>query len=395
MSLGVILLGSLAVEKAADRLNIPAITSYILFGIVIGPHTTGLAGSEVAGASELMSHIVLGLIAFQIGSNFRVDHFGKIGREVLGISLAETASAWLFVTLGVFFLAGTPLHIALVYGAIAAATAPAATMMVIRQYGAKGRFTDVLLGIVAIDDAWGILVFSFSIFIAASVHGGSGLDGGAAAVFAGVGGDILVSVLLGAAMAFLVKHIGGMVRRRGDTLVFVLGGLMATTGLAIFYDISPLLTNIIFGAVLVNIERTAFRYFDFLKTIDWPLYIIFYVVVGMNLEVGLLGSIGMVSAVYFVMRIIGKAAGAWAGGTAVGAPATVRNYMGLALMPQAGVALGLALVARSTFPEVGTAIFTAITASTVVYEVTGPLATRFALSRAGEIRERKKGAERA
>lgn len=388
LSLGIILLGALAAEKVVRRINVPAITSYIVLGIILGPSLLDLAGEGVAGASDVMSHIVLGFIAFQIGSNFRAEDFRKIGAAVVSISLFETLLAWLMVTAGVWLLAGRPLHISLVYGAIAAATAPAATMMVIRQYRARGRFTDVLLGVVAIDDAWGIVAFSVSIFLALSIHGGA--DPAAGEIMGMMARDIFLALAVGAGAAYAVKYAGRYVRRRGDTLTFVLGALLASTGVAIYLESSHLLANIFFGAVLVNIDSTAFRYFDFIKTVDWPLYIIFYVLVGVNLEIHLLAGLGLLAGVYIVFRAFGKMAGAYLGALAAGLESPVRRYMGLALMPQAGVALGLALMAKDRFPGVGDELFAAITATTIIYELAGPLAAKLALSGAGDIPGRAK-----
>lgn len=388
LSLGIILLGGLAIEKVVSRLNIPAITSYMVLGIFLGPTFMDLAGEGVIGASELISHIVLGIIAFQIGSNFYLENFRRIGKTVVSISIFETTGSWLLVTVGIYYFAAQPLYIALIYGAISAATAPAATMMVIRQYRAKGVFTDMLLGVVAIDDAWGIIAFSISLLIAVNLVAGGLGEIGMFHVIMNVGGHIIFSIALGAIMAFLLYKAGAYIRRKGDTLTLILGALLISTGIALYFDLSPLLANMSFGAVLVNIDKRAFRFFDFIKSIDWPLYILFYVLVGVNLKIELLSALGLIASVYIIFRIVGKISGAYIGGFIGGAESGVRKYMGIALMPQAGVALGLALSARSNFPQIGEAMFAAITASTIVYELFGPLATRYALFRVGDARKK-------
>lgn len=384
LGLGIILTGGLAAEKAISRINIPAITAYIILGVLIGPSLLGIIGQEVIGASEFLSNVVLSLIAFQIGSNFHRESLVSIGKTVVCISLAETTLTWLLVAAGTHYVAGQPLHIAFVYGAIAAATAPAATMMIIRQYRAKGVFTDTLLGIVAMDDAWGIVIFSLSLSLAIGIETGGGVGTSLANVFFGVGADILLSVLISSIIAGIVFLLGPYLRSRGDALTFILGALFLNTGVATYLEISPLLANIMFGAVLVNIDKNAFRFFDLLKKIDWPLYIMFYVLVGVNFRIGIISTIGLVATVYLAFRIIGKVLGAYAGGVIIGSEKSIRNYMGLALLPQAGVALGLALLAKSQFPAIGEALFAAITATTILYELFGPIVTKYVLIKVGD-----------
>ncbi len=386
LDLGIILIAALAVEKAVKRLNIPSITIYILLGVLLGPSLLDITGTGVTGGSELLSNVVLALIAFQIGSNFHREEFMKIGKTVVVISLLEATLTWLLVTAGTYYVAAQSLHIAFVYGAIAAATAPAATMLVIRQYGAKGTFTNTLIGIVAIDDAWGIILFSFSLFVAVNIEAGGGVGSGLPHVFMSVGAHLLLSVLIGSIIACIIFWGGPYIKSRGDAQTFILGALFLSTGTSIYLDISPLFTNIVFGAVLVNIDNSAFRFFDHLKKIDWPLYIMFYVLVGVNFRIEVVSTIGLVAAVYIVFRVIGKISGAYVGGAIIGAGKDLRNYIGLALLPQAGVALGLALLARTKLPEIGAPLLVAITATTIIYELFGPMITRYSLVKAGEIK---------
>jgi len=385
LSLGIVLIGGLAAERLVDRYKIPAISSYIFLGIFLGPHAFDLLSADLMEASDLLSNIVLGFIAFQIGKNFSIKNFKVIGKVVISLSLAETAAAWLFVTTGIYFLAGQPVHLALIYGAISAATAPAATMMVVRQYRARGAFTDIMLGIVAIDDAWGIIVFSLSLSIAKVFQAGHYFDGSVFFAALGATVGVLFCIALGLVFALIVSRASIYFKLKGDVLTFILGAVLLNTGIALLFDLSPLLSNMALGAALVNIDKEAFKYFDTLKAIDWPLYILFYAIAGANLEINLLLSLGLIGSVYLVFRVIGKIAGAYCGALIVKSPRAVRNYMGLALMPQAGVALGLAMVAKASFPVAGAAIFSAITATTVIYELFGPMATRYALSKAGEI----------
>ena len=184
---------------------------------------------------------------------------------VLSISLSETLGAWICVTAGIYYLANQPFYVALLFGAIAAATAPATTMMVIRQYKARGLFSDVLLGTVAIDDAWGIMIFSVSLAIAQSIQLGQFSELVIMFVTMKAAGTIFFSVILGSIMAFLVSRTSVYLKRREVMLTFILGAVLINTGIALFFNISPLLSNMFFGAVLVNIEKTSFRFFDSLS----------------------------------------------------------------------------------------------------------------------------------
>jgi Kef-type K+ transport system membrane component KefB len=380
-----VLVGALVAEKIVNYLKVPAITSYILLGILLGPYALNVTGEGLMAASELLSNIVLGFIAFHIGKNFSLEHFKRIGKAVLSISLSVTVATLICVTVGIYYVAQQPFHIALLFGAISTATAPATTMMIIRQYKARGLFTDVLLGTVAIDDAWGIMIFSVSLAIAQILQLGQFSELVIMFVTMKAAGKIFFSMILGLIMAFLVSKISVYLKRREDVLTFILGAILINTGIALYFHMSPLLSNMFFGAVLVNIEKTSFRFFDSLSAVDWPLYVMFYVLAGANLDVGLLSTLGLIGSVYIISRIIGRIGGAYAGAVIVGAEKSIKKYMGLALMAQAGVAIGLAMLAKVNLPHTGGDILNTIIATTVIYEILGPIATRYSLLKARNI----------
>jgi Kef-type K+ transport system membrane component KefB len=385
LCLGIVLLGALVAEKIVNYLKVPAITSYILLGILLGPYALNVTGEGLMAASELLSNIVLGFIAFHIGKNFSLEHFKRIGKAVLSISLSVTVATLICVTVGIYYVAHQPFYIALLFGAISTATAPATTMMIIRQYKARGLFTDVLLGTVAIDDAWGIMIFSVSLAIAQILQLGQFSELVIMFVTMKAAGKIFFSMILGLIMAFLASKISVYLKRREDVLTFILGAILINTGIALYFHMSPLLSNMFFGAVLVNIEKTSFRFFDSLSAVDWPLYVMFYVLAGANLDVGLLSTLGLIGSVYIISRIIGRIGGAYAGAVIVGAEKSIQKYMGLALMAQAGVAIGLAMLAKVNLPHTGGDILNTIIATTVIYEILGPIATRYSLIKARNI----------
>ncbi|WP_162532224.1 cation:proton antiporter [Candidatus Scalindua japonica] len=372
-------------EKIISYLKIPAITSYILLGILLGPFALNVTGEGLIASSELFSNIVLGFIAFHIGKNFSIENFKRIGKVVLFVSIAVTVATLICVTLGIYYVAHQPFHISLLFGAISTATAPATTMMVIRQYRARGLFTDVLLGTVAIDDAWGIIIFSVSLAIAQVLQIGQFSEWIIMAVTVKAAGKIFLSVILGSIIAIIASKISIYLKRREDVLTFILGAILINTGVALYFHLSPLLSNMFFGTVLVNIGKTPFRFFDTVNSVDWPLYVMFYVLAGANLNIGLLSSLGLIGSVYIISRIVGRIAGAYTGAIIAGTEQSIRKYMGLALMAQAGVAIGLAIMARTNLPKTGGTILNTIIATTVIYEILGPIATRYSLSKAGDI----------
>ncbi|MCR4289890.1 MAG: cation:proton antiporter [Candidatus Scalindua sp.] len=385
LCLGIILVGAIIAEKIVNYFKIPAITSYILLGILLGPYALNITGEGLLATSELLSNIVLGFIAFHIGKNFSLENFKSIGRAILSMSIGETIGAWICVTVGIYYLAHQPFYIALLLGAIAPATAPTTTMMVIRQYKAKGKFTEILLGVVAIDDAWGIIIFSLSLSVAHVFQAGQFSEFAMLFIILKTVGKILLSLILGSTVAFLISHASVYLKRSETMLTFILGAILINTGTAIYFDLSPLLSNMFFGAILVNIDKTAFRYFDSLSNADWPLYVMFYVLAGANLEIWQLSTLGLIGTVYIIFRALGLFGGAYVGGVIVQTDNKTTRYLGLALMPQAGVAIGLAMLAKVSFPDAGVLIFNTVIATTVVFEILGPLATRYALSKAGDI----------
>ncbi|MBU0549751.1 MAG: cation:proton antiporter [Candidatus Omnitrophica bacterium] len=384
-SLGFILLFGLVFARLINRIKFPSVTAYLILGILIGPSLANLVSADLFSASGFISNLVLGLIAFSIGQNFSRDNFRKIGRSVIWISLSEAAGAWIMVTSALFFILKQPFHLSLLFGAISAATAPAATVMVIREYKSRGGFTDVLLGVVAIDDAWCLIIFALSLAIAKSVslHLSSNLF-----IFRVILKSMLEiggAFVLGWIVSLLASGFSKYIRTSTEALIYSLGFIFFTIGLSILLHFSVLLACMFLGASLVNLKKTELNFFDTIRTIDPPLYLLFFVLAGANLELHLIKNIGLIGLVYLVFRILGKIGGVSLAGYIVRASESIRKYLGFALVPQAGVALGCALIAKSEFPQFGGLIFTTIIATTVVYELIGPLCTKYALEKSGNI----------
>ncbi len=288
------------------------------------------------------------------------------------------------ITLALFFILKQNFYLSLLFGSIGAATAPAATVMVIREYKARGIFTNTLLGIVAIDDAWCLIIFSISLAIARalSLH----LDVNILKVIFHALVQIIGAFFLGGCFGILLNWLSRFVKTRADLLIITLGLIFFTTGLSTILGLSVLLANMALGTVLVNLKKENYGFFEILHTIDTPFFLFFFVLAGANLDISLLPRIGAIAIVYFVFSILGKVAGASLGAHFSKTTSSVKKYIGFGLVPQAGVALGVALIAKHSFPEVGNFIFTTIVTTTIVFELVGPFATRFALRKAGEIK---------
>lgn len=387
LSLGLILICGFIFTKFLQKVRIPVVTAYLLLGVLLGPSFLDLISDSVFSSSGLISTVVLGFIAFSLGQNFSRSIFSKIGKVVMSISIGEVLGAWILVTLAMWLIAGLPFYVALIFGAIAPATAPATILMIVREYKAKGPFTNTLLGVVAIDDAWGIIVFAFSLAIAKvfiSVDVTTTLT-----VLSGLGAlvEILGAFLLGGVLGFLFIRFSRYIGSQTELLIYVLGFILLNSGLAVFFGLSVLIANMTLGAMLVNIHKTSYKFFETLRNVEAPFYLLFFVLAGANLEINLLGTLSVIGLVYIFTRLPGEMLGAYVGARIAKVDTITTRYIGWGLAPQAGVALALALIAKAHIPQMGNLIFSTIIITTIVYELIGPFFTKFSLSRAGEIHQ--------
>jgi Kef-type K+ transport system membrane component KefB len=384
LSAGLILLLGFVGARLLKLVRLPSVTAFLLVGILIGPQILNLVTVEIFTASEFFSNLVLGLIAFSLGENFRLDKLRQGVKQVMWISLSAALAAWLLVSVAliVYFISiKMPIYPAIVLGAAASATAPAATVLIIREYRAGGLLTELLLKVVAIDDAWCL------IFAAMAIAVGNAMRADVfqmSIVFAGLG-EIFGALVLGGILGYLSSRLSKFVRTREELLVYTLGLLFLNVGLSIALGVSVLLSAMMMGLVLVNIARENYKFFEVMRSVDTPLYLTFFIISGAHLDFAILYKMGIAGILYIVFRTLGKVYGAKLGARVSGAPRSVEDWLGLSLAPQAGVALGVGLVAKVTFPDFGDYIFTIIAATSVVFELIGPLLTKYSLIRAGEI----------
>ena len=389
VSVAVMLLAGYLMTRLTKKLKLPNVTGYILAGILIGPYVLNVVPEFVVNGSEFLPDIALAFIAFSAGQFFRVDTLKKNGAKVMIITLLESLAASLLVFVFTFWVLRLNLAFSVVLAALAAATAPASTLMTIRQTGAKGDFVDTLLQVVALDDVVGLVAYSVAISIALASTAGKGFS--FSALILPIVQNLLV-MALGGAFGLFMKWMNQHRHSSDNRLIIAVALLFSFCGICTAADISPLLGCMAMGMVYINLTDDD-KLFKQLGYFSPPILLLFFVRSGLSFELGSLlspsGSIGsapllLVGVGYFAVRLIGKYIGAFVGCLAVKKPPKVRNFLGLALVPQAGVAIGLAaLGARTLGGEMGQALETIILASSVLYELIGPACAKLSLYLSG------------
>jgi Kef-type K+ transport system membrane component KefB len=385
LSIAIMLAGALLFASLIKRLELPEVSAFLLLGILLGPHSLNLVAEHIYDLSDPISLFALGIIAFMLGEELSLKNLEKTGKTILWISIFETIGVCVVVTAVIYFVLHQPFYMAILLGAIATATDPAATMLVVRQYRAKGIFTNTLLGIVAIDDVWGIITFAVCLSIAELAYMPEAYTSILSPEVIHPLIEIPASLILGAVVAFALSRVSHYFNGGANLLVLVLSCIFVLIGVCLSLDLSVLLANIALGVTLVNIDSDPKKFFDTLREAASPIFIMFFVLAGAHFDVMAFMALGGVGLAYIICRAAGKTLSALPGGYFAGADAKTTKYMGFALLPQAGVALGMALVAKNHFPDVADTIFTIAIATTVIFEIIGPICTRYALSKAGEI----------
>lgn len=379
--LSVILLSGFFVTRITNRLQLPKVSGYILAGILIGPCGLRLVSEELAASMSFISDIALAFIAFGVGKFFKKEVLLHGGKAVLIITVCEALTSGLFVTLSLKILFHLNWDFALLLGAIATATAPASTMMTIRQYKARGPFVNMLLQIVALDDVVCLLSFSIvSAFISGKAEAAFNLKNLLVPILC-----ICLSVLLGILCGILLSIFLKIHHSKDTRLILTVSLLLGISGICALLNVSPLLACMTFGAVYINMTRDK-KLFRQVNNFTPPVMSLFFIVSGISLNVELLLSIGIIGVCYFFIRIIGKYAGTYVSCAILKTSPEIRNYMGLALIPQAGVAIGLAFLGQRTLPaDAGNLLLTIILSSSVLYEMVGPVSAKTALKLSGSI----------
>ena len=411
LSIAIALFAGLLMTRVIKPFGLPAVTGYLIAGVLIGPYCLGALGEvlnitglgfntmEYVEHFGIISDVALGFIAFSIGNEFRLSQLRQIGKQATIIAIFQAITATILVDLalvGLSFILGPdklPVSVAITLGAVATATAPAATLMVVRQYKAKGKLTDILLPIVALDDAVGLIVFAVSFGIA------KGMISGTTDIYSIVFNpliEIVLSLVLGAIMGFLLSQAEKFFHSRSKRLSVSVTAVILTVAVTmlkfevghIHIGFSSLLTCMMLGTIFCNFCESSEELMDRVDRWTTPLFILFFVISGAELELNVFLDIAIVGigVVYIIFRSLGKYFGAMASAKAVKCDDNIVKYLGITLLPQAGVALGMSVTAQQLGAYEGGLVRNIILFSVLIYELVGPMLTKWALTRAGEIK---------
>jgi NhaP-type Na+/H+ or K+/H+ antiporter len=383
-----IIFGFLA-GRIAQRLKLPGVVGYLVAGLIFGPSLLNVFHEVFVEEMNIFASFALSLVAFIIGSEMRLSTLKEMGSGIGVITILESFGAFLLVTAGVYFLTGK-LYLALVFGAMAPASAPAGTVAVLQECKAKGRLTNALYAVVGLDDGLAIMIFAIAVALARMLLMGGKLSVGS--LLEGPVLEIIGSIALGCAIGAVAGYFMQRLSSDDAILAISLGSILLCTGVAIYFDLSLILANLSLGMIHVNLypagNRRAYRAIEFLTL---PVYIIFFFLAGAHLQIGLLPSMGLLGLVYVLCRIGGLMGGAFLGGVLSKQSPVIRKYLGMGILCQAGVAIGLSLLAAGQFRPLGEAgrnlavmVVNTIAATTIIFEIIGPIGTKIAITKAGE-----------
>ena len=420
--IAVLLFAALLSTRLVRVLKLPNVTGYIVTGIIMGPFIFGLLFNnftfdnikegpiyQFVQRINWVSSVALGFIAFSIGTSFRLKTLKAVGKRVIIITILEALGGSLFVILALVvahFISQTYItwELVLTLGAIASATAPAATLMVIKQYRARGPLVDTLLPVVALDDAAALILFAVLFQIASALASGVSISFYSIIIKPLL--EISISLGIGVVIGLLISFMNRFFKSRNNRLIWCIFSVFAALGFYYLFrspamggfELSSLLVCMMAGAIYTNLCQDSGKTLDVMDRFTSPIYMMFFVISGASLDLSIFFNkdgllVIIIAAIYIVFRVVGKWIGAYTGASISHSEPQIKKYLGFALVPQAGVAIGLSTTAYKLFSEneltqrAGALILAIILTSTLVYELVGPLAAKFALSKAKEIPE--------
>ena len=395
LGLAVLLSVGLVFAKIAQLFKLPSVTGFIIAGLALGPSCLNLVTVETVGHQlDHFTQIALMLIAFGIGEHVELRRLGAIARDVGYISIVQALGAFVMVAAATYLTAwlitGSDssalenLILAILLGAVAVATAPAAVLHVVREMGAKGPLTSTLMAVVAVDDGIAIMIFGMSMSVAHQLTNPGAVSGLEAFTFCVA--EIIFSLAIGVLTGLLIDFILNKLHNRGEMLTGGLALLLLCGETTRFFHLSPLLAGMAAGFTIINRAERDVRLFRAINAFEPPIYVLFFTLAGVHLNLSALQLAGWIGIAYFVARVVGKYFGTWLGAYMSGAPETVRNYLGLALLPQAGVAIGLVIMISNDpgLSQWSVIITPVVLAGVVFSELGGPLFARYTIEKAGE-----------
>lgn len=401
---GLMAISGFYIGKMMKWVRLPSIIGFMVAGILLGPSLLSVIDVSVRETFSFLTDIALGFVAVTIGLELDLSSLKKQGGGIVYIILAESFGAFLLVTLAIYLLTRDMIT-ALILGALAPSSAPAGVVAIIQEYRARGSLTKAIFAVVGFDDGIGIIIFGFVVVIVRSMlYGQTGVAGESLLSMMLIPlGEIVLSFIIGSAVGFLFCVLGRKLHNPKDILILIIGFVFILAGVSIAMNISYILTNLVMGILIVNTQPRGFvkNIGDQLSSVMPLFFILFFVLAGSNLHLEALPSLGIIGIVYVISRSAGLIIGSRLGAVVGGADEKIKKYLGIGVISQAGVAIGLALVVRREFAGLGRVIspetgittgdrlgfmaITIITATSVIFEIIGPILAKIALSRAGEI----------
>ena len=337
--------------KLAHRFRLPEITGYIIAGLLIGDWGLGIVHHEMGESLQIVTDVALGLIALTIGGEFALSKLKRMGAEVLIITAAQIVLTLGAVGIGLY-AAGLPLHYAMLLGAVAAATAPAATVAVVQSLRAHGPFIDRLYGIVALDDAGAVIIFGVVFALVSGILGSGdpGAAGASGVIIIAAFREILLSLIIGGVAGWVIHALSRKRNHTGELMIIALGWIFLLIAVSMVFHLSPLLSNMAAGCMIINLSPRNHRIFRNLEPLTPPIYALFFAIAGTELNPGVFADrrVLLLGLVFILARAFGKVAGVWGGAVIAKSRSNVRRYLGVCMLPQAGVAIGLVLTIQAS-----------------------------------------------
>ena len=388
------------VGRLALYAKLPSLIGYMIVGVILGPSVLHLFDETSMEQLSFITEIALGFVAFSIGSELSLSSLRRLGIGIISIIFAESFAAFIIVTLSMYLLT-RDLPLSLIFGSMAPASAPAGTVAVIQECKAKGNLTKTLYAVVGFDDGLAIIIFGFAAALAKNllVQEASGVSEGFLTALLNPAKEIVLSFIVGGVAGLIFYHLVRRLQSARDILIIVFGFILLCTGLSIRWHLSLILTNMVVGFVLANTrhESLLHRVTNPLLEVMPLLFVLFFCMAGAHLELSAIPSLGIIGVVYIIGRSVGLIGGARLGAVFGHVEEKVKKYVGLGILSQAGVAIGLSLIVKHEFTQldaeynlphalsIGSSVLATITATCIFFEIIGPILTKVALKKAGEI----------
>ncbi|HDP69812.1 MAG TPA: cation:proton antiporter [Actinobacteria bacterium] len=389
-----ILIGFFGGKLGKKFFKAPQVVGFIIIGLILGESFLGIFKEQTLNSLDMISSFALAFIGFAIGGEMAIAVFKKLGKSIFTITILESLGAFLFVTIAIYAFT-QKLTVALLFGALASATAPAATVDVLREYESSGPLTTTLYAVVGLDDAAAIMIYAFATVMIKTLLTHENISSILHLLegpFLEIGRSLFIGMLIGIVLAYTIKKM----HDREALMILGVGSIVLCTGLALTFHSSLILSNMAMGATVINLTKRT-EIFDVVQRITPPIFVLFFILAGARLQVSLLAKLGLIGLAYIVNRVLGKSIGTWIGGRVSNAPETVRKYLGFCLLSQAGVAIGLSIQALSDFQaygaagrELGLLAINVIAGTTLIFQIIGPPFTKWAIFKANEVPEERR-----